>query len=106
MAARTRARVLALTLGLSFSTRDTVPVPTPARAATSAIVTIPPPVLVWKRFHGGGVTLRTACPAVNEAVGPYARWIWLGSSGRARTTRLRPSPLAAYSAASARATAP
>src|SRR4029453_5397789 len=59
MAASTRARVPALTRGLSLSTRETVPAPTPARAATSAIVTtVPLPSHrrwsvepVWNRFH-------------------------------------------------------
>src|SRR5437868_12426505 len=43
MAARTRARVGSLTLGLLFRTRETVPSPTPACAATSLIVAIAPP---------------------------------------------------------------
>src|SRR5690606_39756330 len=42
MAASTASRALALTLGEPLITRDTVPRPTPARAATSSSVGLPP----------------------------------------------------------------
>src|SRR5687768_9973272 len=53
----TSLRVSGVTLGLLFSTRETVPTPTPAFCATSIIVgraikrTNPYCIQAWKRFH-------------------------------------------------------